>query len=99
VHILRLPPFKRKAQILLFFLATFCAMAGGTFLIKPTAEATAHSLVNVGRESMSVPATGNANSVISIYREEQINSEIEILKGRSLIQDVVTSLGPAAKRK
>ena len=47
---------------------------------------------------MYVPATGSANPVISINREEQINSEIEILKGRSLIQDVVTSLGPATIR-
>jgi hypothetical protein len=41
-----------------------------------------------------VPATGSGNLVISINRVEQINSEIEILKDRFLIQDVVTSLGP-----
>ena len=87
--------FKRKTQILLFFLATFCTVAIGTFVIKPTYEAKAHILVKVGRESMYVPATGSGNPVISINREEQINSEIEILKSRSLIQDVVTSLGPA----
>jgi uncharacterized protein involved in exopolysaccharide biosynthesis len=87
--------FKRKAQIKLFFLATFCAVVAGTFVIKPTYEAKAHILVKVGRESMYVPATGSGNPVICIIREEQINSEIEILKGRSLIQDVVTSFGPA----
>ena len=87
--------FKRKTQILVFFFATFCTVAIGTFVIKPTYEAKAHILVKVGRESMYVPATASGNPVISINREEQINSEIEILKGRSLIQDVVTSLGPA----
>ncbi len=91
LHIL----FKRKTQILLFFLATFCTVAIGTFIAKPTYEAKAQILVKVGRESMYVPATGSGNPVISVNREEQINSEIEILKGRSLIQDVVTALGPA----
>ena len=84
LHIL----FKRKSQILVFFFATFCTVAIGTFVTKPTYEAKAQILVKVGRESMYVPATGSGNPVISINREEQINSEIEILKGRSLIQDV-----------
>jgi uncharacterized protein involved in exopolysaccharide biosynthesis len=70
-------------------------VAIGTFVIIPTYEAKAQILVKIGRESMYVPATSSGNPVISINREEQINSEIEILKGRSLIQDVVTSLGPA----
>ena len=91
LHIL----FKRKTQILVFFLAIFCTVAIGTFVIKPTYEAKAQILVKVDRESMYVPATGSSNPAISINREEQINSEIEILKGRSLIQDVVTSLEPA----
>ena len=87
--------FKRKTQILHFFLATFSTVAIGTFAIKPTDEAKAQILIKIGRESMYVPATGSGNPVISINREVQINSEIEILKGRSLIQDVVSFLGPA----
>ena len=42
-----------------------------------------------------VPAIGCGIPVISSNHEEQINSEIEIPKGRSLIQDQDTSLGPA----
>ena len=87
--------FKRKTQILVFFFATFFTVAIGTFVTKPTYEAKAQILVKVGRECMYVPATGSGNPVISINREEQINSEIEILKGLSLIQDVITSLDPA----
>jgi len=71
--------FKRKTQILLFFLATFSTVAIGTFAIKPTDEAKAQILVKIGRESMYVPATGSGNPVISINHEEQINSEIEII--------------------
>ncbi len=58
-------------------------------------ETKALTLVKVGNENRCMPATGSGIPVISINQEAQINSEIEILKGRSLIQDVVTSLGPA----
>ena len=91
MHIL----LKRKTQILAFSLAAFCTVAISTFAIKPTYKPKAHNLVNVGRERRYVPATGCRIPVISINREEQINSEIEILKDRSLIQDGVTSLDPA----
>jgi len=43
-----------------------------------------------------VPATGNVNPVVRVDREEQLNSEIEILKGRSLAEEVVKSIGPRA---
>ena len=91
MHIL----LKRKTQLLFLSVATFFTLAIGTFVIKPTYEAKAQILVKVGRESMYVPATGGGDPVISINREEQINSEIEILMRCSLIQDGVTSLDPA----
>jgi uncharacterized protein involved in exopolysaccharide biosynthesis len=89
--------FKRKMQILLFFFATVCTVAIGTVLIKPTYEATSQILIKVGRENIfvpTVPASGNINPVFSFNREEQINSEIEILKGQFLVEKVVSSLGP-----
>ena len=74
--------FKRKTQTLLFFFSTFCVVAIGTFLMKPTYEATSQILVKIGRENMYVPAvpTGGNNPVVNFAREEQLNSEIEILK-------------------
>ncbi len=88
--------FKRKIQILLFFGATLCAVAIGSFLTTPKYEATAQLLIKIGRENMYVPtlpASGNSSPIISFNREEQINSEIEILKGRFLVERVVESLG------
>ncbi|MGB5618209.1 MAG: Wzz/FepE/Etk N-terminal domain-containing protein, partial [Desulfobacterales bacterium] len=88
--------FKRKVQILLFFFTTFGAVAIGTFLIQPTYEATSHILVKIGRENLSastVPSSGN-NPVINLNREEQLNSEIEILKSPSIAEEVVKALGP-----
>ena len=88
-------PLKRKTQILVFLLATFCMVAISIFAIKPTDEPKAHILVKAGRESRYVPAIDCSIPVINSNREEQINSQIVILKGRFLIQNVVTSLGPA----
>jgi len=85
--------FKRKFQILLFFFATFSTVAIATLLATPTYEATGQILVKTGRESIYMPATGSSSPVISINREEQLNSEIEILKSRSLAKEVVESLG------
>jgi len=86
--------FKRKVQILLFFLVTFFTVAVGTLITKPTYEAKAQILVKLGRESIYVPATGNVSPLLSINRQEQINSEIEILKGQSLARAVVDTLDP-----
>jgi len=91
LHIL----LKRKAQLLIFILATFCTVAIGTFAIIPTYKLKAHILVNVGREGRSVPAMRCGIPVISSNPEAQINFEIVILKDRFLIQEVVTFFNPA----
>jgi len=86
--------FKRKIQILVFFFATVFVVTLITFMSKPTYEASSQILVKVGRENVYVPTTGNVNPVVRVDREEQLNSEIEILKGRSLAEEVVKSIGP-----
>ncbi|MBL7217573.1 MAG: GumC family protein [Desulfobacteraceae bacterium] len=85
--------FKRKAQILIFFGVTAFTVTIGTLLWPPTYETTSQILVKIGRENLFVPASG-VNPVVNINREQQINSEIEILKSRSLAEQVVESLGP-----
>jgi uncharacterized protein involved in exopolysaccharide biosynthesis len=87
--------FKRKTQILLFFAVTFVTVAVATFMAKPTYQAAAQILVKLGRENIYVPASGSSSPVINFNREEQINSEIEILKSRSLTMEVLHELGPA----
>ena len=88
--------FKRQVQIIIFFLVIFCTVAIGTFAMQPIYEATSQILVKIGRENLYVPTVpGSGNSpVISVHREEQINSEIEIIKGRILAEEVVKALDP-----
>jgi uncharacterized protein involved in exopolysaccharide biosynthesis len=89
--------FKRKWQIVFFFGACVFTVTIGSFMATPTYEATVQLLVKVGRENIYVPtlpASGTPNPIISGNREEQLNSEIEILKSRSLAESVVDALGP-----
>ncbi len=86
--------FKRKAQILVFFCSTVFVVTLITFLMEPTYEASSQILVKVGRENVYVPASGKADPIIRVDREEQLNSEMEILKGWSLAKKVVKAIGP-----
>ena len=91
--------FKRKSVILLFFTATFCTVTIGTLLIKPTYEASSKILVKIGREDLYVPTSGTSAPSMNINRESQMNSEIEIIRSRSLTEKVVEFLGPTALYK
>jgi len=74
----------------------------GTAITKPTFETIAQILIKLGRENIyvpTVPTSGNLIPVFSFNREEQINSEIEILKSQLLAEKVIQSLGPASIHK
>jgi uncharacterized protein involved in exopolysaccharide biosynthesis len=86
--------FKRRTEIILFFAVTVIIVALGTLLAKPTYEATSQILVKIGRENLYVPPSSNMTPVINSRGEEQINSEIEILKSQPLAKEVVALLGP-----
>ncbi|UCF85176.1 MAG: GumC family protein [Desulfobacteraceae bacterium] len=86
--------FKRKIQIFLFFTCTICAVVIGTLMTKPTYKAVSQLLVKIGRENIYVPTGNDPRPVFSFNSEEQLISEMEILKSRSLARKVVESLGP-----
>lgn len=89
--------FKRKTQITLVFGLIVVAVAAWTFLRAPTYEAKSQILVKIGRENVythMVPTSGNQSPIIGVTREEQINSEIEILGSRSMIEKTVKAIGP-----
>ena len=89
--------FKRKSEILFSFSAVMIAVLAGTFLATPIYEAESQILVRTGRENIYTPivtAGSSQSPVLSLNREEQINSEIEILKSLSLLEKTVESIGP-----
>jgi uncharacterized protein involved in exopolysaccharide biosynthesis len=90
--------FKRKALILSFFVLTVGTAALASFLMKPTYVATAQVLVKLGRENVYVPTLGPGNQASPVYstsqQEEQVNAEIDILRGQFLAEKVVAAVGP-----
>jgi uncharacterized protein involved in exopolysaccharide biosynthesis len=51
-------------------------------------------LIKLGRESVFVPTSSKMSPILNINREQQVNSEIEILKSRALAERVVATIGP-----
>ena len=60
-------------------------------------ESQASLLIKLGRENIEVPTTlQSAGLVATGLRPEELNSEIQILHSRAVIEDVVDQLGPEA---
>ena len=85
--------FKRKKVILLFFFLSLCAAWGAALLMKPVYRATAQLLFKPGREDIPVTAADRILTAVRFDREEQVNSEIEIIRSRSLLEKTLQSVG------
>jgi uncharacterized protein involved in exopolysaccharide biosynthesis len=85
--------FKRQRLILSFFLTTVIVTTLGTFLLPPTYEANASILVK--KASAEVPLVPKESSELIINRvaEEDLNSEMTLLKSRQSIEDALHALG------
>ena len=70
------------------------AAAVALFFMKQSYESSANLLVRTGRESMAIdPTAGAGDQVRMRTRDEEIRTELEIIKSREVIDAVVTSLG------
>jgi len=89
--------FKHKAKMITIFAAIVITVTVGSFLIAPVYEASSKVLVKFGRENVFTPtsptAGGNQPILFDSSREERLNSEIEIFRGRNLIETTLTRLG------
>lgn len=88
--------FKRKNQILGFFIASVGIVTLASLLMKPTYQANAKVLVKLGREDIYTPTVLAKEQALPIFdqnREQRISSEIEILNSNLLAEQVIKSLG------
>lgn len=88
--------FKRKREILLVWLGCIVIAAAYSILKKPIYEASSMIFIKVGRENIYVPplrAAGDSSQVVDSYMEEQMNSEVEIIKSKLLAEKVLSTLG------
>ncbi len=89
--------FKRKIVILVFFVTVCVGTLVALKLSPPNYAATAKVLVKVGREDIYVPALPSealTRPMMSLIREEQLNSEVEIIGSEYLIDMLVDELTP-----
>ena len=86
--------FKEKLKLFLIFVALCAAVVSYSFLLTPYYEATTRLLVKTGREfqTRSDPNQPVA-SVPSTTKLEIVNSEIQIMTSRDLVEAVVNKIG------
>ena len=88
--------FRHKWKAIIFFLAVMVAVTLYTFLASEIYKDEAVLLFRIGRENVSLDPTATTGHVITLglTRENDINSELEILKSRGLALKVVDAIGP-----
>lgn len=83
--------------ILLVAFGTLAVTYMGLQFVSDQFVSTAHLLVKLGRENTELPVTVEKGGLLSTgVRREEINSEIQLLTSRQLLESVVDALGPEA---
>lgn len=87
--------FRHKKKIIVFFFSVMIVVTLGTFLGPEVYKSECELLVRLGRESVTLDPTATTGQVVNIgtERENEINSESEILKSRELAEKVVDAVG------
>jgi uncharacterized protein involved in exopolysaccharide biosynthesis len=84
--------FKQKHIITTFFVAAMATVVIGLIVKRPTYEASAAILVKRTRAEVPISPT-RTDAVIVQLSEEELNSEVEILRSRSLVESALEKLG------
>ncbi len=87
--------FRQKRKVVLFFFVVMIMVIIGNMTAQEIFLSRAKLMIRIGRESVTLDPTATTGQVVSIgqNRENEINSEIEILKNRELLEKVVDTLG------
>lgn len=87
--------FRQKGKILLFFGLTVAGVTLVTLALPEIYRAEAKLMIKVGRQSLAVdPGVEGETVPLSQSRENEILSEISILKSRYVIEKAVEKIGP-----
>ena len=87
--------FRHKRKMLITFASTVGLVVLALIVAPRTYESDARLFVRMGKESVALDPTANLGQTVAMNesRESEINSELEILRSRVLLQDVVEELG------
>jgi len=84
--------FKRRNLIVTFAITVLVVVTSVTVLLPRSYDVTATLLVNKARAEVPMAPTDSRQLIISQVSEEDLNTEIEVLKSRQLIEAAVKSL-------
>ena len=86
---------KRSA---IFFAVAMTLVVAGVLVAPKTYRSRAKLFVRMGRESVTLDPTATTGKVMSVYesRENEINSIMEVIQSRVLLERAVDRLGPKA---
>jgi polysaccharide biosynthesis protein PslE len=89
---------RHKGKMLLFFSGTMALVVAGLIWYPRTYQSEARLFLRLGRESVSLDPTATLSQVVAVdgSRESEINSELDILRSRLLLEHVVDQLGSEA---
>jgi len=89
------PIFRHKGKALVLFVVLAGLVIISTFVAPAVYESEAKLLVKPGRETVAADPTVPADSIMYLSRkmEEELNSELEILRSRRLAEAVVDKVG------
>jgi uncharacterized protein involved in exopolysaccharide biosynthesis len=91
---------RHEGKMALFFLFVMAATALGTYLAPRAYRSQAKLFIRLGRENVTIDPTATLGqaAVVAVppTRDTEINSAIEILTSRDLIDKVVDAVGPEA---
>jgi uncharacterized protein involved in exopolysaccharide biosynthesis len=88
------PLYEHRWAAFLTFCLVFGGATAGVLLIEPEYESTMKVLVKRERMDPVMSPSANASSQATpVVTEDELNSEVEILKSRDLLEDVVVASG------
>ena len=96
------PVFRRRRMAGIIFLGVFIGVVGSVVMAPKEYEAEMKILVN--RDRVDAVVTPDPGAPVAVQpmtgvTEEDLNSEVELLKSRDLLEDVVLSTGLAATKE
>ena len=87
--------FRHQRKVILFFAVMMATIIVGTMTARKIYLSEAKLMVRIGRESVALDPIAATGKVVDVGpdRVSEINSEIEILRSRELMEEVVEALG------
>jgi uncharacterized protein involved in exopolysaccharide biosynthesis len=90
--------FRHKGKVILCFALTTCAALAVIFFWPRKYKSESKLLVRLGRETVTLDPTATTGQVlpVSLSRETEVSSVLEMLRSRVMIEKLVDEIGPDA---